>query len=81
MLLCIVVILLLAIGEGAPVFAAIGFTAVVTMAMFSGAKFLGSFTTIAFSQGMNSNQLIVPLFILMAEFLTKGGIAEDIFCT
>lgn len=79
MLLCIVVILLLAIGEGAPVFAAIGFTAVVTMAMFSGTKFLGSFTTIAFSQGMNSNQLIVPLFILMAEFLTKGGIAEDIF--
>ena len=79
MLLWIVVILLLSIGEGAPVFAAIGFTAVVTMSMFAGTKFLGSFTTIAYSQGMNSNQLIVPLFILMAEFLTKGGIAEDIF--
>ncbi|MGN1002127.1 MAG: TRAP transporter large permease [Oscillospiraceae bacterium] len=79
MLLWIIVILLISIGEGAPVFAAIGFTAVVTMSLFSGTKFLGSFTTIAYSQGMNSNQLIVPLFILMAEFLTKGGIAEDIF--
>jgi TRAP-type C4-dicarboxylate transport system permease large subunit len=34
---------------------------------------------IAFLQGTSPNQLIAPLFILMAEFLSRGGIAEDIY--
>ena len=35
--------------------------------------------SIAFSQGTSMNQLVAPLFILMAEALAQGDIAKDIF--
>jgi C4-dicarboxylate transporter DctM subunit len=35
--------------------------------------------SIAFSQGTSMNQLVAPLFILMAEALARGDIAKDIF--
>jgi len=74
-----IVILLLAICLGAPVSSAIGFTGVVCCFIFMGSKFLNQFGTIAYSQGTNMNQLVCPLFILMSEFLARGGIAEDLY--
>ena len=74
-----IVILLIAICLGAPVSSAIGFTGVVCCMIFIGPKFLNQFGTIAFAQGTNMNQLVCPLFILMSEFLARGGIAEDLF--
>jgi tripartite ATP-independent transporter DctM subunit len=64
---------------GSPVMSAIGFTAVVSMYIFMGTSFFTQFATVAFGQGTSINQLVAPLFILMAEFLARGGIAEDIY--
>jgi TRAP-type C4-dicarboxylate transport system permease large subunit len=64
---------------GSPVMSAIGFTAVVTMYIFMGTSFFTQFATVAFGHGTSINQLVAPLFILMAEFLARGGIAEDIY--
>jgi hypothetical protein len=71
--------LLIGLFLGCPVMAAIGCTAVAAMAFFMENNFWSNFATIAFEQGTSPNQLIAPLFILMAEFLARGGIAEDIF--
>lgn len=64
---------------GAPVKSAMGFTAVCAMLLFMGSRFLPQMGVIAISQGTGINQIIAPMFILMAEFLSRGGIAEDIF--
>lgn len=79
LLICIILILLIAIFIGTPVFGAIGFTALAAMLMFIGGNFVTQFGTIAYNQGTSMNQLIVPLFILMAELLARGGIAEDLY--
>jgi C4-dicarboxylate transporter DctM subunit len=75
----IITMLLIGLFLGCPVMAAIGCTAVAAMAIFMENNFWSNFATIAFEQGTSPNQLIAPLFILMAEFLARGGIAEDIF--
>ncbi|MDR1206221.1 MAG: TRAP transporter large permease [Peptococcaceae bacterium] len=78
-LLFIISLLLIGIALGCPVMAAIGCTAVISMMTFMGENFFGKFASIAYEQGISPNQLIAPLFILMAEFLARGGIAEDLF--
>jgi TRAP-type mannitol/chloroaromatic compound transport system permease large subunit len=40
---------------------------------------LTQFGITAYSNATNMNQLILPMFIMMSEFLSQGGIAEDIF--
>jgi C4-dicarboxylate transporter DctM subunit len=72
-------ILLVVMFLGAPVKSAMGFTAVCAMLLFMGSRFLPQLGKIAISQGTGINQIIAPMFILMAEFLSRGGIAEDIF--
>ncbi len=72
-------ILLIIMFLGAPVKSAMGFTAVCTILLFMGTRFLPQLGKIAINQGMGMNQIIAPMFILMAEFLSRGGIAEDIF--
>jgi TRAP-type C4-dicarboxylate transport system permease large subunit len=72
-------ILLITMFLGAPVKSAMGFTAVCTILLFMGTRFLPQLGKIAVNQGMGINQIIAPMFILMAEFLSRGGIAEDIF--
>jgi C4-dicarboxylate transporter DctM subunit len=78
-LLIIFGILLLVMFLGAPVKSAMGFTAVCTIVLFMGWRFMPQLGKIAINQGMGINQIIAPMFILMAEFLSRGGIAEDIF--
>ena len=79
LILWIVVILLLALAIGAPVSFATGFTAVAVMAIFVSTRYLPSFANVAYGQASNPNQLVIPLFILMAELLSRGKIAEDIY--
>lgn len=74
-----IIILLISIFIGAPVSCAIGFTGVLCMLVYMGPNFLSQFGTIAYQQGTSINQLVCPLFILMSEFLARGGIAEDLY--
>lgn len=75
----IIIVLLIALILGGPVFTGIGFTATVFLMICLGTKFMNQFGMTAFLQGTSSNQLVAPMFILMAEFLSKGGLAEDIY--
>ncbi len=78
-LLIIAAMLLIFLFFGCPVMAAIGMTAVGSMLIFMDSNFWSYFASITYQQATELNQLIPPLFILMAEFLSHGGIAEDIF--
>ena len=79
MIAFIVILLLVTLAIGAPVSGSLGFTAVICMAIFVGIEFVPSFATTAYGQVTSANQLIAPLFIMMAEFLTRGNIAQDIY--
>lgn len=75
----IILVLLICIFFGVPVMASIGFTAVIGMVLFMKDNFWSRFALLAFNQGISTNQLIAPLFILMSEFLARGGLADDIY--
>lgn len=82
MILTIIIILAILIAIiliGTPVAFAIGSTAVISTLLFMSPSNLSQFGSIAFSRTTSMNQLVAPLFILMAEFLTRGNIAKDIF--
>ena len=74
-LVAIAVLLLI----GTPVAFALGSVASIMVLLFASPVHLGQFTQIAYSYGTSSNMLIAPLFVLMAEFLSQGRIAEDLF--
>ncbi len=75
----LLVILLGTIFIGTPVAFGLGFSAVVLIMLFLDPSQLMQMGSIAFSQGTSMNQLVAPLFILMAEVLAQGNIASDIF--
>ncbi|MDR1246672.1 MAG: TRAP transporter large permease [Clostridiales Family XIII bacterium] len=79
MVLLIVGILLIAMFIGTPVANALGIAAVVGILVFMEPAQLTRFTIVAYSQSTSMNQMVPPLFILMAEFLSRGGIASDIY--
>lgn len=78
-LLIILVILLVSIGIGGPVSTTIGFTACAAMIIFVGFGNLTYLGSITYSNAISANNAIVPLFIMMAEFMTHGDIAGDIY--
>jgi tripartite ATP-independent transporter DctM subunit len=78
-MIVIIAILMVALFIGTPVSNALGITAVVVMLLFMGPQHLLQFGNVAFRQGTNMNMLVAPLFILMAEFLSRGDIAADIY--
>jgi C4-dicarboxylate transporter DctM subunit len=79
MVLLIVGILLIAMFIGTPVANALGIAAIVGILVFMEPAQLTRFTIVAYSQSTSMNQMVPPLFILMAEFLSRGGIASDIY--
>ncbi len=79
LIVCIVVLLLITLALGTPVSGSLGFTAMICMGLFVGVSFIPSFANTAYGQVTSSNQLICPLFIMMAEFLVGGNIAQDIY--
>jgi len=64
---------------GTPVSFALGFAGVVLTLVFLSPLQLGQFGSIVYTQGSSMNQLVAPLFILMAEALAQGNVASDIF--
>jgi C4-dicarboxylate transporter DctM subunit len=78
-LIAIIVILLIAIFVGTPVSFALGFVGVVVTLLFLSPIQLIQFGSIVYTQGSSMNQLVAPLFILMAEALAQGDVASDIF--
>jgi C4-dicarboxylate transporter DctM subunit len=78
-LIVMLFILLVAILIGTPVSFSLGFTGVASILIFMSPNQLSQIAAVAFAQGTSMNQLVAPLFILMAEFLAKGNVAADIF--
>lgn len=79
MMLEIFILLIIVLFIGTPVAFGLGFVAVLCMFLFLSPGQLAQIGSIAFSQATSMNQLVAPLFILMAEFLARGDIAADIF--
>lgn len=78
-LLIFFTIMLTTLFLGTPVSMSLGFTGVLGVILWIGANKLTQFGVIAYTQGTNTNQMILPMFIMMSEFLARGGVAEDIF--
>lgn len=78
-MLVIILILLTVLFMGTPVAFGLGFVAILCTLIFLSPDQLYSIGVIAFSQSTSQNQIIAPLFILMAEILSRGGVAADIF--
>lgn len=72
-------VLVLCIAIGTPICMALGTTAAVGILVFMKNSNLSQLVSVAYAQGTSINQLVAPLFVLMAEFLAVGGIATDIF--
>ena len=78
-LLIILVILLLSIAIGGPIATTLGFTASIATLLFLSTGHLSYLGTKMYANAISADNVIVPLFIMMAEFMAKGGIAEDIY--
>jgi C4-dicarboxylate transporter DctM subunit len=78
-LIVIGLIILGSIFMGAPVSFALGFAGVLVALIYLEPQQLLQMGSIVFSQGTSMNQLVAPLFILMAEALAQGDVASDIF--
>lgn len=77
---CLIVLLLLVVLVlGAPVAFSIGFVAVMGVILFMPHGNLLQFAAIIYNQGTNLDYLIISMFLLMAELLSQGDIAHDIF--
>ncbi len=77
--LMIVFILLLTIAIGTPIAFALGSTAIISALLFMPSGQLIQFGEIVLNNSMTGTQLIIPMFVLMAEALARGGIAKDIY--
>lgn len=78
-LLIILVILLISIAIGGPIATTLGFTASIGTLLFLSTGHLSYLGTTMYSNAIKPDNVIVPLFIMMAEFMAKGGIAEDLY--
>jgi tripartite ATP-independent transporter DctM subunit len=79
MIIVIIVVLLIVLFSGAPVQAALGFAAFIAIMLFMGQNQLVRFGAVAYTMSISQNMMIMPLFLIMAEFLSKGGVADDIY--
>ena len=78
-LVIIFAIMLFTMFMGTPVFTSMGITAIIAMLIWMRPQNISQFGVIAYTQGTSFNQVIAPMFIMMSEFLSSGGIAEDIY--
>ncbi|MCD8343970.1 MAG: TRAP transporter large permease [Oscillospiraceae bacterium] len=78
-LLIILIILIISIAIGGPIATTLGFTASMATLLFLSTGHLSFLATKMYDNAISTDNVIVPLFIMMAEFMAKGGIAEDIY--
>ena len=64
---------------GTPICMALGAAASVGILAFMRNSQFSQLVSIAYAQSTSINQLVAPLFVLMAEFLAEGGVAGDVF--
>jgi len=64
---------------GVPVAFALGATAVIGIIVFLDVRQLAQVVSITYIQGTSMALMVAPLFILMSELLSHGGMAKDIF--
>jgi tripartite ATP-independent transporter DctM subunit len=79
MTVVIIGILLIILFSGAPVQASLGFAAFAGIMLFMDPIQIMRFGAVAYTQSNSQNMMIAPLFLIMAEFLSKGRIASDIY--
>ncbi len=77
-LLLVTGMLILVLTIGVPISFALGFVSVIGILMFLSSDQLLHLATIAYSQSTSINLMVIPLFLLMAEFLAISGIAKDL---
>ena len=73
------VILLAVLFLGAPIGLGMGCIGVIGVLLFLSPSLLTKLYSIAYSQSTSISTLMIPLFILMAEFLSNSNIAGDLF--
>lgn len=78
-LMVVLIILLVSIFIGGPIATTLGFTACIVTLLFLTTGHLSFLGTTMYSNAISANNVIVPLFVMMAEFMAKGGIAEDLY--
>jgi tripartite ATP-independent transporter DctM subunit len=64
---------------GLPVSFAMGFSGIVGIMVFVDPRILPQIGAIAYNQATSMTVLMIPMFILMAEFLANSNFAADIF--
>jgi C4-dicarboxylate transporter DctM subunit len=72
-------ILLVILFIGTPISFGIGFLGVAGILIFLPKSMLSQLCLIAYSQATSSTTVMIPLFILMAEFLANSDMAADLF--
>ncbi|MDR1571188.1 MAG: TRAP transporter large permease subunit [Clostridiales Family XIII bacterium] len=75
----IFVILIAVLFMGTPIGMGIGFLGVAGILLFLNPTLLQQLCTITFNQSTSVTTLMIPLFILMAEFLANSNMAGDLF--
>lgn len=78
-LIVIFLLLIACLAIGGPVSTSIGFTAVLASMLFltkGDVLYLGS---VLYQNATSGDLIMMPMFIMMAEFMAIGGIAEDLY--
>jgi tripartite ATP-independent transporter DctM subunit len=78
-IIVLIAVLIISLLIGVPVGISMGMAALVCIFLFMDPGHISRFSTVAYVQGTSMNQMVPPLFILMAAFLARGGIATDIY--
>ena len=73
------VVLLIILFIGTPISLGIGFMGVAGILLFLNPGLLPQLCTITYNQATSTTTLMIPLFILMAEFLANSNVAADLF--
>ena len=72
-------VLIVLIFAGLPIAFAIGLTALVGIWVFIGPDAMSQLATLSFKYASDPTFALVPLFVIMAELLSKSGVAEQAF--
>ncbi len=79
MLVGLFVVLIIILFIGTPISLGIGFMGVAGILIFLNPGLLPQLCTITYNQATSTVTLMIPLFILMAEFLANSNVAADLF--
>ncbi|MDR0852639.1 MAG: TRAP transporter permease, partial [Clostridiales Family XIII bacterium] len=79
LLVILFVILIIILFLGTPIALGIGFLGVAGILLFLTPNLLDQLTLITYNQSTSVTTLMIPLFVLMAEFLANSNMAGDLF--